>query len=245
VALRDARLTPAAVLLLGRPGAHRDRLLQDLRTENFDPDSVDNEQDALARIVERPPDVLLVDVSPPGVATRRLCQRLRARTAAPILVFLTEGAADELVDYLDSGADDYLSRPGRHHELIARMRVLLRSRPIRPSQAPTEALRVGDVVLDAERHEVSVGDRPVQLPRKQFQLLELLMANAGQVLPKGNILRRVWSYGERPDSNSLEVQISRLRQSIEDDPAKPRRIRTVRGLGYMYVDQDDPARGAG
>jgi two-component system response regulator RegX3 len=220
-------------------------MLDDLRTANFAPETVADEAEALTQLREHEPDIVLLDVSPAGPRTRALCAALRDASAAPIIVYASDGAADELVDYLDCGADDCLTRPGRQHELIARMRVLLRNRPARPEAMTTEALRIGDVVLDVDRHEVSVGSRPVLLPRKQFQLLELLMANAGQVLPKGNILRRVWSYGERPDSNSLEVQISRLRQSIEDDPTRPRRIRTVRGLGYMFVDQDDSAPGPG
>jgi len=236
VAVRGARSAPARVLIVSEAGARLDELLRELRAQTYDYDLVETEAAALRRLESDGPDLVLLEVSRPGGEARRLCRSLRSRSKAPIIVFTTDVPAEDLAEYLDSGADGYLSQPGRHHELVARMRALLRNRPPAPEAVAADSLTVGDVVLDAERHEVSVRGRPVRLPRKQFQLLELLMANAGQVLPKALIVRRLWSLDEPPDSNSLAVQISRLRQMIEDDPVRPRRIRTVRGLGYTFVD---------
>ena len=114
---------------------------------------------------------------------------------------------------------------------------MLRRRPFPPTSRTTNVLRVGDVSLDPERHEVVVRNEHVRLPLKQFQLLELLLENPGRVLPRTTILRRVWGSESAADSNTLEVQIKRLRQNVEDDPARPTRIRTVRGVGYMYADR--------
>lgn len=236
MAARRSPSSPARVLIVSGATARLDGLLRELQAQTYDYKVVDTEAAALRRIDSDPPDLVLLEVSPPGEQARQLCLSLRQRSSAPIIVFTTVTPAEDLVEYLDSGADGYVSDPGRHHELVARMRALLRNRPVPSGPAVEGSVTVGDVALNAERHEVSVRGRPVQLPRKQFQLLELLMANAGQVLPKALIVRRLWGLGEVPDSNSLAVQISRLRQMIEDDPLQPRRIRTVRGLGYTFVD---------
>lgn len=177
----------------------------------------------------------LIDVGVGREAARQACTALHA-AGIPIIVFSGDGSENDLVDFLDYGADDYLPRPERVRELVARVRALMRRTPVRGSPSSSDVLRVGDVVLDVGRHEVTVRGIAVELPLKQFQLLELFLANPGQVLPRATILRRVWGSESIADSNTLEVQIKRLRRQIEDDPASPKRIRTIRGLGYLYVN---------
>ena len=147
------------------------------------------------------------------------------------------GTNHDPAECLESDADDYLPRPDRVRELAARIRAVLRRRPRLPGGPTASVLRVGDVSLDPERHEVMVRDEYIRLPLKQFQLLELLLENPGRVLPRSTILRRVWGSESAADSNTLEVQIKRLRENVEDDPSGPTRITTVRGIGYMYADR--------
>ena len=211
-----------------------------LRGEGFEAEVVGTSSDALERL-RRPdtPHVVIVDASIGTNEARELCTRIRAVSGVPILVFASERIDDDLIDYLDHGAHDVLARPDRPRELVARVRALLRRLPLTAMVAGSPSrsmLLVGDVCLDPERHIVTLRGVPVELPLKQFQLLELFLANAGQLLTRTAILRRVWGKDAPADSNTLEVQIKRLRRKIEDDPSTPTRIRTVRGLGYIYAN---------
>jgi two-component system response regulator RegX3 len=136
---------------------------------------------------------------------------------------------------LEVGADDYVTKPYRLRELVARMRATLRRSPP-PEEAPATngVLEVGEVRLDAERHEVHVRGKPVLLPLKEFELLELLLANAGRVLTRETLIDRVWGPHYVGDTKTLDVHVKRLRAKVEDDPAIPRRITTIRGLGYKF-----------
>jgi two-component system response regulator RegX3 len=227
------------------------QVLGQLQPEGFRAEVASAGADALARL-DRPGlgvGLVLLDIAmrvePPSPSTRELCRSIRERWGVPLLVLSSDHRGDhrgdELVDYLDAGADDYLPRSDRLRELVARIRALLRRWPsVMPDgfeAMEAHVLRVGDVALDAERHEVVIRGRRVDLPLKQFQLLELLLANAGHVLTRATILRRVWGTESPTDSNTLEVQVKRLRQHVEDDPANPTRIRTIRGLGYVYADE--------
>jgi two-component system response regulator RegX3 len=136
---------------------------------------------------------------------------------------------------LEVGADDYVTKPYRLRELVARMRaVLRRSPPLDDSAGEGDILEVGDVRLDPERHEVYVRNLPVSLPLKEFELLELLLANAGRVLTRETLIDRVWGPHYVGDTKTLDVHVKRLRSKIEDDPSNPRRITTIRGLGYKF-----------
>jgi two-component system response regulator RegX3 len=136
---------------------------------------------------------------------------------------------------LEVGADDYVSKPYRLRELVARMRAALRRAPS-DGDAPIaeEVLEVGDVRLDPDRHEVVVRGGEVSLPLKEFELLELLLANAGRVLTRETLIDRIWGVDYVGDTKTLDVHVKRLRAKVEDDPSNPRRIVTIRGLGYKY-----------
>ncbi len=147
-----------------------------------------------------------------------------------------KGSEIDTVVGLEVGADDYVTKPYRMRELVARMRAVLRRRPSDSANGfgSGDALEVGDVRLDPERHEVTIRDQSVQLPLKEFELLELLLANAGRVLPRDTLIDRVWGTDYVGDTKTLDVHVKRLRAKVEDDPSTPKRIITIRGLGYKY-----------
>jgi len=182
------------------------------------------------------PDIVLLDVMLPKLSGIDVCRALRAKSAVPIIMVTAKGAEIDTVVGLEVGADDYVTKPYRLRELVARMRAALRRAPRAAEAVPSEGLlEVGPVSLDSERHEVRVHAGMVDLPLKEFELLELLMANAGRVLTRETLIDRVWGPHYVGDTKTLDVHIKRLRSKIEDQPSSPRRIVTIRGLGYKYT----------
>lgn len=181
------------------------------------------------------PDLVLLDVMLPKVSGIDVCRQLRARSSVPIIMVTAKGAEIDTVVGLEVGADDYVTKPYRLRELVARMRAVLRRSPHRAEPTgPGEAIEVGDVRVDPERHEVVVRGQELRLPLKEFELLTLLMEHAGRVLTRDTLIDRVWGPDYVGDTKTLDVHIKRLRSRIEDDPSNPRRIVTIRGLGYKY-----------
>ena len=179
------------------------------------------------------PDLVLLDVMLPKISGIDVCRELRRRSSVPIIMVTAKGAEIDTVVGLEVGADDYVTKPYRLRELVARMRAVLRRRSADPvTVSGGETLAVGDVTLDPERHEVTVRGEPVQLPLKEFELLELLLANAGRVLTRETLIDRVWGTDYVGDTKTLDVHIKRLRAKVEPDPSHPTRIVTIRGLGY-------------
>jgi two-component system response regulator RegX3 len=181
------------------------------------------------------PDLVLLDVMLPRLSGIDVCRELRSRSRVPIIMVTAKGGEIDTVVGLEVGADDYVTKPYRLRELVARMRAVLRRSPPLDDGTPAgEILEVGDVRLDPERHEVHVRSVPVLLPLKEFELLELLLANAGRVLTRETLIDRVWGPHYVGDTKTLDVHVKRLRSKIEDDPSNPRRITTIRGLGYKF-----------
>ena len=181
------------------------------------------------------PDLVLLDVMLPKMSGIDVCREIRTRSRVPIIMVTAKSAEIDTVVGLEVGADDYVTKPYRLRELVARMRAVLRRAPREEAEAGTgEVLEVGDVRLDPERHEVSLRGSPLALPLKEFELLELLLANAGRVLTRETLIDRVWGPHYVGDTKTLDVHVKRLRSKIEDDPAAPRRIVTIRGLGYKF-----------
>ena len=175
----------------------------------------------------------------PKVSGIDVCRELRSRSNVPIIMVTAKGSEIDTVVGLEVGADDYVTKPYRMRELVARMRAVLRRRPFDDAEPQAEidlaeTLRVGDVVLDSERHEVTVRGEIVQLPLKEFELLALLLLNAGRVLTRDTLIDRVWCSDYVGDTKTLDVHIKRLRSKVESDPANPVRIVTIRGLGYKF-----------
>ncbi|MDQ3574022.1 MAG: response regulator transcription factor [Actinomycetota bacterium] len=184
------------------------------------------------------PDLVLLDIMLPQLSGVDVCREIRSRSKTPIIMVTAKGAEIDTVVGLEVGADDYITKPYRLRELVARMRAVLRRAP-RQDEPRTDGavLKIGDVQLDPERHEVVVRGQQVSLPLKEFDLLELLLFNAGRVLTRETIIDRVWGPNYVGDTKTLDVHIKRLRSKVEDDPSKPQRILTIRGLGYRY-EQD-------
>ena len=181
------------------------------------------------------PDLVLLDLMLPRISGVDVCRQLRARSSVPIIMVTAKSSEIDTVVGLEVGADDYVSKPYRLRELVARMRAALRRVPQGDSVPPSEdALQVGDVRLDPDRHEVVVRGSDVSLPLKEFELLELLLANAGRVLTRETLIDRIWGVDYVGDTKTLDVHVKRLRAKVEDDPSNPRRIITIRGLGYKY-----------
>jgi two-component system response regulator RegX3 len=182
------------------------------------------------------PDLVLLDVMLPKISGIDVCRELRRRSSVPIIMVTAKGGEIDTVVGLEVGADDYVTKPYRLRELVARMRAVLRRRAGEAVAAAVngEALEVGDVALDPERHEVVIRGEAVSLPLKEFELLEILLANAGRVLPRDTLIDRVWGTDYVGDTKTLDVHVKRLRAKVEPDPSTPTRIVTIRGLGYKY-----------
>ena len=196
--------------------------------------------EALERFTAVQPDLVLLDVMLPRASGIDVCRQIRAISSVPIIMVTARSAEIDTVVGLEVGADDYVTKPYRIRELVARIRALLRRSAIdhtgemeRPNQ-PESTIRVGDVALDPDEHRVTVSDQEVTLPLKEFEVLHMLLANAGRVMTREMLIDRVWGHDYVGDTKTLDVHIKRLRTKIEVDPAMPTRIVTIRGLGYKY-----------
>ena len=181
------------------------------------------------------PDLVLLDVMLPKISGIDVCRELRRRSGVPIIMVTAKASEIDTVVGLEVGADDYVTKPYRLRELVARIRAVLRRRGAPVAEALSgEAIEVGDVALDPERHEVVIRGESVQLPLKEFELLELLLENAGRVVPRDTLIDRVWGTDYVGDTKTLDVHIKRLRAKVESEPSNPSRIVTIRGLGYKF-----------
>jgi two-component system response regulator RegX3 len=169
----------------------------------------------------------------PGLSGTEVCRALRTKSSVPIIMLTAKDTEIDKVVGLELGADDYVTKPYSARELVARMRAVLR-RGSEAEPSMDAALAAGPVRLDVDRHVVAVDGEPVSLPLKEFDLLELLLRNAGRVLTRGQLIDRVWGADYVGDTKTLDVHVKRLRAKLEPDPANPRYLLTVRGLGYKF-----------
>ncbi len=228
--------TPATILVVEDEESFVEALVVGLKREGFLVKVARDGAEALALFDVVRPDLVLLDVMLPKVSGIDVCREIRTKSRVPIIMVTAKGAEIDTVVGLEVGADDYVTKPYRLRELVARMRAVLRRVP-RSSEEDDhdgEAIEVGDVCLDPERHEVSVRGEQVSLPLKEFELLELLLANAGRVLTRETLIDRVWGPHYVGDTKTLDVHVKRLRSKIEETPSTPRRIVTIRGLGYKF-----------
>jgi two-component system response regulator RegX3 len=212
-----------------------DALTVGLKREGFRVEVAMDGAEALARFDAVNPDIVLLDVMLPKVSGIDVCRELRKRSQVPIIMVTAKSGEIDTVVGLEVGADDYITKPYRMRELVARMRAVLRRAPTdRGGELPVGGISVGDVTLDSEQHVVVVRGEVVALPLKEFELLNLLLANAGRVLSRDILIDRVWGTDYVGDTKTLDVHVKRLRARIETEPANPTRIVTIRGLGYKY-----------
>ena len=204
-----------------------------LRREGYEVSVVDNGLSAVEAVDQSPPDLMLLDLMLPGLAGTEVCREVRNRSSLPIIMLTAKDSEVDIVVGLELGADDYVTKPYSSRELLARIKAVLRRRSADPDPADG-ILDYHGIVLDSDRHQLQVRGEPVSLPLKEFELLELLMVNAGRVLTRGQIIDRVWGSDYFGDTKTLDVHIKRLRSKIEVHPSEPTVIVTVRGLGYRF-----------
>jgi two-component system, OmpR family, response regulator RegX3 len=181
------------------------------------------------------PDLVLLDVMLPRLSGIDVCRQLRKRSQVPIIMVTAKTSEIDTVVGLEVGADDYVTKPYRLRELVARMRAVLRRTPVGGPVGDGEgAIEVGDVRLDPERHEVTIRGQMTSMPLKEFELLAVLLENAGRVVTRDLLIDRVWGSDYVGDTKTLDVHVKRVRAKVEDDPSNPTRIVTIRGLGYKY-----------
>ena len=192
--------------------------------------------EALAQFDIVQPEVVLLDLMLPTISGIDVCRQIRARSSVPIIMVTARDGEIDTVVGLEVGADDYVTKPYRMRELVARMRAVLRRAPhgTGPDAAPDDVLEVGDVRLDRRRHEVKVAGDEVRLPLKEFELLELLLANAERVVHRDTLIDVVWGPDYVGDTKTLDVHMRRLRAKVDKEPARPSKITTVRGVGYRF-----------
>ncbi len=228
-----------SVLVVEDEDSFIDALTLGLTREGFKVSVARDGAEALDLFDDISPDLVLLDVMLPKVSGLDVCRELRARSNVPIIMVTAKGAEIDTVVGLEVGADDYVTKPYRLRELVARIRAVLRRRSHdEPGAAPAmvvdDVVEVGDVRVDHERHEVFIRGGEVRLPLKEFELLTLLLENAGRVLTRETLIDRVWGADYVGDTKTLDVHIKRLRSKVEPQPASPTRIVTIRGLGYKY-----------
>lgn len=204
-----------------------------LGREGFEIGIADTGPKAIEEFDRNGADLVLLDLMLPGISGTEVCRQLRQRANVPIIMLTAkDGEVDKVVG-LELGADDYVTKPYSSRELVARIHaVLRRNGDLNGGDNGTNVLTAGTVRMDVERHLVSVDNNLVQLPLKEFELLEFLMRNSGRVLTRMQLIDRIWGSDYVGDTKTLDVHIKRLRAKIESDSANPEIIQTVRGLGY-------------
>lgn len=237
-------MSDISVLVVEDEPSFAEALTLGLGREGFAVTVASDGADALRRFEEMSPDLILLDVMLPTMSGIDVCRAIRKTSRVPIIMVSAKGEELDMVVGLEVGADDYVTKPYRLRELVARMRaVLRRAEEVAPASpepvsedAPAEPIDVGDIRVDADRHEVWIRGIKEALPLKEFDLLLILMENAGRVLTRDVLIDRVWGSDYVGDTKTLDVHIKRLRSKIETDPKNPTRIVTIRGLGYKFED---------
>ncbi len=204
-----------------------------LRKEGFEVSVAGDGTRALEEFDRSGADLVLLDLMLPGTSGTEVCRQLRARSNVPVIMLTAKDGEIDKVVGLELGADDYVTKPFSMRELVARIRAVLR-RGVEDEVLLPGVVEAGPVRMDVERHTVSVRGASVPMPLKEFDLLELLLRNAGRVLTRGQLIDRVWGADYVGDTKTLDVHVKRLRAKIEKDPAAPTHLITVRGLGYKF-----------
>jgi two-component system response regulator RegX3 len=222
------------VLVVEDEASLREPLVYLLQKEGYDVVEAEDGNKAVEAFHEHKPNIILLDLMLPGLSGNEVCRVIRQTSNVPIIMLTAKDEEIDKVVGLEMGADDYVTKPYMKRELLARMKAVLR-RQVEPQNAqPSGVLEAGPVRMDVERHQVFVHGEKVAMPLKEFELLELLLENVNRVLTRGQIIDRVWGSNYFGDTKTLDVHIKRIRSKIEDDPARPEHLLTVRGLGYKY-----------
>jgi two-component system, OmpR family, response regulator RegX3 len=224
----------ARVLVVEDEESFSDALSYMLRKEGFEVSVAETGTAALTEFDRTGADIVLLDLMLPEMSGTEVCRALRSKSTVPIIMVTARDSEIDKVVGLELGADDYVTKPYSPRELVARIRAVLRRQSPEPVDATGATLSAGPVRMDVERHVVTVSGENVPLPLKEFELLELLLRNAGRVLTRGQLIDRVWGADYVGDTKTLDVHVKRLRSKIEPEPSAPRYLVTVRGLGYKF-----------
>lgn len=220
------------VLVVEDEESYRDALSYMLSKEGFEVIEAHDGAAGIAEFDRRGADIVLLDLMMPGLPGNEVFRQLRLRAPVPVIMLTARDTEVDKVVGLELGADDYVTKPFSHRELVARMRAVLRRG--QDTELMPDVLEIAGVRMDVERHEVSVNGERIKLALKEFELLEMLLRNAGRVMTRGQLIDRIWGADYVGDTKTLDVHIKRLRTKIEPDPANPRYLMTVRGLGYKF-----------
>ncbi len=220
------------VLIIEDEESYRESVAYLLAKEGFDVAAAADGAAGLAAYDRSGADIVLLDLMMPGMSGTEVCRQLRARGNVGIIMVTARDSEIDKVVGLELGADDYVTKPFSHRELVARIRAVLRRG--QDVELISDVIEASGVRMDVERHELTVRGAPVQLALKEFELLELLLRNSGRVLTRGQLIDRVWGPDYVGDTKTLDVHVKRLRAKLEDDPANPVMLVTVRGLGYKF-----------
>jgi two-component system response regulator RegX3 len=221
------------ILIVEDEAALSEPLAYLLGREGYDTVVASDGLEALALFDRAGADLVLLDLMLPGLPGTEVCRELRQRSAVPIIMVTAKDSEVDIVVGLELGADDYVTKPYSTRELLARIRAIMR-RQVDLSDLEGALLVAGAVRMDVDKHQVTVDGAVVAMPLKEFELLEVLLRNAGRVLTRGQLIDRVWGEGYFGDTKTLDVHVKRIRSKIETDPSNPRMLVTVRGLGYRF-----------
>jgi two-component system response regulator RegX3 len=212
----------------------REPLVYLLQKEGYEVSEAEDGNKAISEFRSSNIDLILLDLMLPGISGNEVCRIIRAESQVPIIMITAKDTEIDKVVGLEIGADDYVTKPYSTRELLARMKAVLRRGAEPNASTDSGILRAGAVVMDLDRHTVSVNGEQIQMPLKEFELLELLIENVNRVLTRGQIIDRVWGSNYFGDTKTLDVHVKRVRSKIEEDPSRPKHLLTVRGLGYKF-----------
>jgi two-component system response regulator RegX3 len=221
------------ILVVEDEVSYSDPLSYLLKKEGYEVSVAETGTEALEEFDRAGADLVLLDLMLPGLSGTDVCRALRQRSGVPVIMLTAKDSEIDKVVGLEIGADDYVTKPYSSRELLARIKAVLRRRA-EPEELLPATLEAGPVRMDVERHVVTVNGEQASMPLKEFELLEMLLRNTGRVLTRMQLIDRVWGSDYVGDTKTLDVHVKRLRAKIEPDPANPRHIVTVRGLGYKF-----------
>lgn len=229
------------ILLVDDEPLITDSLTYSFRREGYEVKAVADGASALQEVEKFEPDLVVLDIMLPGMSGLEVCRRLRANSTIPVIMLTARGEEIDRVLGLEVGADDYLAKPFSFRELLARIRSILRRVELDRQTTQIQAATVGNLTLDPVSRRVFKGEQELQLSAREFDLLSNLMKNAGRALSREELLAEVWGDDWIGDPRTLDVHVRWLRLKVEEDPASPRYIQTVRGHGYRFAGPEELA----
>jgi two-component system, OmpR family, response regulator RegX3 len=228
-----------SILLVEDERAITEPLAEALEREGFTAALAGSAAEAMEKARASVPDLVLLDIGLPDGSGLDVCRELRRQTDVPIIMLTARGSEADRVAGLELGADDYIVKPFSAREVMARVRAVLRRASSGPGAGGAEQIEIGDLNLDMARHEARLSGEPLELSRKEFELLRVLMEGAGSVITREALIEEVWDMNWFGSTKTLDVHVSGLRRKLDDDPKEPRYIHTVRGVGFRFSGADE------